>query len=77
MHFIKDIVNEILISGLLIIICLYSIKIAKKYYYKSVKDIIRSKTKPKWLHYKIIKSFIRTSFYILPGIFLYLFLHLS
>lgn len=75
MHFIKDIVNEILISGLLIIICLYSIKIAKKYYYKSVKDIIRSKTKPKWLHYKIIKSFIRTSFYILPGIFLYLFLH--
>jgi miniconductance mechanosensitive channel len=47
-------------------------KLLSKYFFRSIKNLIKSNKTPKWFEYRLIKPIIRRIFYFIPGILIYL-----
>jgi len=72
---IKSILDEFLIVSFVIFGCYVLNILLKKYFIKTIKNTIQSKSKPIWFKYKVIKKPLSLLFYIIPGFLVYLGLY--
>jgi hypothetical protein len=72
MSFAQYILEKSFFYIAIIIFCYLFNKIWSRYCFKFIKTYIKRKKSPLWFRYSLIKPMLKTSFYIIPSIVLYI-----